>query len=176
MQERFEAASDGDPEFLEPLRTEILESAKSNPPKTRSEFWKWFERFSDRADELELGEWTGLAIEVCHGDDPDVSEVWDIVNSPPYPEVRVAATYEGRALPEDFIKIGGAPKSIQGERAPICPRCDNDMAFLAQIGSLPTPLRQEVPDLEPFIFSDMGNVYLYACQNCSTIEASMDCF
>ena len=94
----------------------------------------------------------------------------------PYPEVKVTATHGGRALPEDFIKVGGTPKSIQGGSPPICPQCNNDMAFLVQIGSLPTPLRNEVPDLEPFIFMDMGNVYLYACQNCTTFEATMDCF
>jgi len=176
MKERFETASDGDPEFLEPLRTEMLESAESEPPKTRAEFWKWFARFSHRADELELDDWMGLDIEVCHGSDCDVSEVWSIESSPPYPEIKISASHEGRKLPIDFIKVGGSPQSIQERSPPICPHCDKDMAFLAQIGSLPTALRDEIPELKPFIFMDMGHVYLYACQDCEAIEATMDCY
>ena len=71
-------------------------------------------------------------------------------------------------------KFGGKPTWIQGNETPRCPECRKRMAFVAQIDSIhhnePTnPHRRNgVIEPQPFMFGDVGMIYVFYCFECGT--------
>src|SRR5947209_6016712 len=65
-------------------------------------------------------------------------------------------------------KLGGDPIWIQGDETPLCPRCREEMSFVAQIDSIGHTA------LEPaglFMFGDVGMLYLFYCFGCGGTDA-----
>jgi hypothetical protein len=57
-------------------------------------------------------------------------------------------------------KVGGAPRWIQGNGTPSCPKCRNTMAFVMQVA--------EDSQME---FGDAGLLYTFACPKCKVIAS-----
>ena len=59
-------------------------------------------------------------------------------------------------------RVGGAPDWIQGECVPVCPACDIDMTFVAQI---------DTDDGLGFQFGDDGILYAFICEKCGIMSS-----
>ena len=103
----------------------------------------------------------------------DYSEVWDVSSAEAYPELKVSAQFQGRKLPDDFVRIGGQSKWVHPTDTPICPVCDRNMAVLAELDSLPRELVKQLPALEAFTFGDMWQLLVFACRDCWQFSASL---
>lgn len=71
---------------------------------------------------------------------------------------------------ENLNRIGGLPSWIQYEQYPNCPKCQNVMAFIAQLDS-------ELPlDDESYLLWGSGGIcYLFWCDNCSISGSLWQC-
>lgn len=83
-------------------------------------------------------------------------------------------------------KLGGVPNWIQLiDETPICEECKERMTFVAQIDSLEhrpeyRPGRSEpkrrARSMKPWMFCDVGMIYVFYCFNCSKTRSVTQCY
>jgi hypothetical protein len=87
-------------------------------------------------------------------------------------------------LPDDLLdrsalgrrsKFGGLPTWEQGDETPTCPECGKSMAFVAQLDSLGFGHANDV-GTEPYMFGDVGLIYVFFCfddgKTCSIFQCT----
>jgi hypothetical protein len=103
------------------------------------------------------------------------------------------------AIPPDYYKttgpgtatkFGGIPNWIQPDQHPVCPCCNQGMAFIAQIDSientrLDASVLQEIrrdPQRRAafkrdrqWVFGDVGMIYVFFCFDCLETDAVFQC-
>lgn len=170
VKKQIKEASEGFPDlnalFIPKL---IAEVEAAGEEMTRSEFIELFESHAPTEPGPAFCDYMMLDTQLGYG--ADYSEVWDIPSVEPLPEVKTRATLDGVELPEDFLKLGGEPEWVQNENTPICSGCDRDMVLFAQVKSVPD--MKGCPDLSAYRFGDMGNLYIFTCQNCGMFCTEM---
>jgi uncharacterized protein YwqG len=100
-----------------------------------------------------------------------------------YPEyrVRLEPVPAGEAaVPEQYpenlgqrTKLGGEPIWIQTEQVPECPHCQQPMAFVAQIDSID---HDGYGGRGPYMFGDVGMIYVFYCNECTEAQAVVQCY
>ena len=100
-----------------------------------------------------------------------------------YPEyrVRLERVPPGeKAVAEEYpenlgkrTKLGGKPIWIQGEQVPDCPSCQQPMAFIAEIDSFD---HDGYGGKGPYMFGDVGMIYVFYCEECGEAEAVVQCY
>ena len=85
--------------------------------------------------------------------------------------------------PDDLglrTKFGGVPDAIQDADPVQCSGCFRPMHFVAQLDSFEhkgerNPRSQDYPD-QPFMFGDVGMIYVYFCFACLTPHATLQSY
>lgn len=86
------------------------------------------------------------------------------------------------AIEGQRTKLGGDPDWEQGDGPnPSCPRCGNEMTFVAQIDSIEhesawNPHSVSAFSDEPrWMFGDVGMIYVFFCRGCLVPHAIFEC-
>lgn len=76
-------------------------------------------------------------------------------------------------------KLGGEPDWDQADETPICLRCEEAMAFVAQIDSIEhdedhNPHRIDcLSNDQQYLFGDVGMIYVFVCFRCFETQSVM---
>ena len=76
----------------------------------------------------------------------------------------VAAGIDGKLVAESIFKIGGKPDWIQAPETAVC--CGDEMLFYGQLDSLGGD----------YSLGDMGRLYVFLCQSCTSTQTILQCY
>lgn len=142
---------------------------------TRAAIKPWLEAWVDRLQEVNNEAATALSLLVQYADE-ELDDLWGTQPCPQYPQLDPQQLFGGGADASSFIQFGGEPDWVQEPEHLICKGCDNKMALMMQLSSLPPELAEKLGCGDAYAFGDNGRVWVFGCQTCMKFETVWQCY